>query len=184
MASLDILFATIMGMALYKGYSRGIIRTILSVVMWLFGWVIATRLSSSVSAMMGDTLRESKMAPILAFVLVFVAIGFGLRFMSSMLEKILGTVMLGWTNRLGGALIYFFTAALICSGFIWLLNSLNILNDQKEKSTLVSYLEPVAPYFAQNIDNIVPIFEDGYQNIHQILNESLPEADTAEGKSS
>ncbi len=180
MAALDILFVVVLAMAFYKGYSRGIIRSVLSVLVWIFGWVIATRLSSAVSDMMGDTLGESKFAPILAFLIVFVLIGISLRFISTLIEKSLGAVMLGWTNRLAGALIYFFTGALICSGFIWLLNSLNIFQDEKDKSTLQSYLEPIAPYFSKNIDNIYPVLENSYQNIHQIIDTTLPPNESSE----
>ncbi len=129
--------------------------------------------------MMGDTLGESKFAPILAFILVFVAIGFAVKFLGRIVEKSLGAMMLGWTNRLAGALIYFFAGAIICSGFIWLLNSLNIFQEEKNNSTLQAYIQPLAPYFAENLENVMPVLESSYQNINQIIDNSLP-ADTTQ----
>ncbi len=166
----------ILAMAAYKGYSKGIIRTVLSVLVWLFGWVIAVRLSSGLSSRLGDSLGDSKLVPIVAFLIVFVAVGFGVRLLGRVMEKSLGAVMLGWSNRLGGALIYFFGGVLICSGFLWLLSSLDILRDQREQSTLESYLSPVAPYFAEHAGAVIPVLQDSYHNIQSLIDHTLPPA--------
>ncbi len=177
MTTLDIIFAVVLASAFYKGYSKGIIRAVLSVVVWVFGWMIATRLSSSVTTMLGDDLQDSKLAPILSFILVFIAIGFVVRYLGRFSEKILKTVMLGWANRLAGALVYTFAGALICSGFLWLLDSLHIMEEQKTDSALYSYLQPIAPSFAESTDVVFPFLEKSYQNISEVIVNHVPTSD-------
>ncbi len=177
MSSLDIIFAVVLGSAFYKGYSRGIIRTILAVVVWIFGWMIATRLSSSVTSLLGEDMQDHKLAPVLSFIIVFVAIGFAVRYLGKIADKILSSVMLGWANRLSGALVYVFAGALICSGFAWLLDSLGIMNDSKKESVLYGYVQPLAPKFAANTHLIFPFLENSYDSISEAIDSSIPNTD-------
>lgn len=174
MNTLDIIFAVVMGYAFYKGYSKGIVRAVLSVLAWLFGWIIASKMSSVVVETFNIGSEDSRIAPIIAFILVFAAIGVGVVYLSKAINRILKTVMLGWANRLAGGLVYFFGAALICSSFLWLLNSLGFMKDAKDESVISSIIEPLAPAFADNTEVIFPVIKNSYNSISSKIENTLP----------
>ncbi len=178
MNTLDLIILIPILYAIYKGYRKGIIRTVLSVLVWVFGWMIASKLSSTVATSLGPDLQNSKFAPILAFVIVLSAITIVVHYLGKFMDKMLKTVMLGWTNRISGALVYGFMAAILASGLLWLIDSLGMTESSKDDSTLYGYVQPLAPAFAKNTETLFPILESSYTQISDILNNNLDKITT------
>src|SRR5690348_9233276 len=104
---LDAIYGVLLVLAVFHGYSRGLILGIFSLVAIIIGLAAALKLSVVVANWLGSKVNISKeWLPFVAFIVVFLIVVLLIRLAAKAIEKTVQLAMLGWANRLGGILFY------------------------------------------------------------------------------
>ena len=104
---IDIVFLILIALAVWKGYSKGLVVALFSFVGMVVGMLLALKCSAVVAVWLGEeTKLDAKWLPFLAFLLIIIGVYFAVRILAAMVQKSLEFAMLGWANRLGGILLY------------------------------------------------------------------------------
>src|SRR5690242_11222087 len=103
---IDIAFAVVMLLAVFKGWYRGFVVALFSVLALLLGAAAALKLSSVAAARWQAHFHsEGAWIPVVSFVLVFLAVAFLVRLAARAIEALLKLTLLSWLNKLAGALL-------------------------------------------------------------------------------
>lgn len=104
---IDIVFLILMALAVWKGYSKGLVVALFSFVGMIVGMLLALKCSAVVAVWLGEeTKLDAKWLPFLAFLLIIIGVYFGVRMLAALVQKSLEFAMLGWANRVGGIFLY------------------------------------------------------------------------------
>src|SRR5690606_7072158 len=95
-------------LALFKGYKKGIVVALFSVLALIVGLIAALRLSDHLAGLMlnQQALIAARWTPLISHVLVFIIVVILIRLIGKALRKSLKFVLLGWVDRLAGAMLY------------------------------------------------------------------------------
>ncbi len=153
MAVFDIIILSALGIALYKGYKRGLVLEVMGLASIVIAGYAAYYLTQGVAEMLK---WDFAYATQLTFVLVFIAFMLGVVTVARLLTKLLSTVGLGALNQIGGAVVSVFKYLLILSILFSLFNALNshveiMSKEQINSSVTYKPMESVTntlfPYF-------------------------------------
>jgi len=143
----------------------------------------ALKLSGTISGLLfenGDSVA-AKWAPLVTYLLLFVLILWGVRLLASFIERSLKVVMLGWANKLCGALIYGLIVCFVWSTFLWLGNRITLINQHTKAASLTyNRIEPLAPVVFSGIGKVWPfarsVFHDlgiFYDNLNKDISDHV-----------
>lgn len=164
---IDILFAVTLLLAIFKGWSKGLIVGIFSLLALILGAAAALKLSGSFALYMQSEIgHPSPFWPIVAFVLIFFAVALLVRLIARMLEKTLQLVMLGWFNRLCGVILYAAAYTVLFSIGLWLANQLYLIYPTlKTTSRTYTWLAPIGPSAIAFAGSLIPWFKDIFHQL-------------------
>ena len=117
---LDIVIIVILAVLALLGLKRGLIKSLVPLVAIILAVALTGRFQGPVAERLTFISSESA-ARVVAFVIIVIVIFAGVYILGSMLRKILGMALLGWADRLGGALFGFATGWIVCSMLVVLL---------------------------------------------------------------
>src|SRR6476646_1008719 len=104
---IDLIFAIIVVVAIFKGYRRGLIVGIFSFIAVIVGLAAAIKLSVVVAGYLGRAVKISdQWLPVIAFAIVFIGVALLVRLGANFIQRTAEVAMLGCLNRLGGILLY------------------------------------------------------------------------------
>ncbi|GAA4310598.1 CvpA family protein [Compostibacter hankyongensis] len=174
--SIDITFAIVMLLALFKGWSRGLVVAVFSLLALLLGAAAALKLSAVTAVYWQEHFQsgflEGRWAPVAAFVLVFLVVVLLVRLGARLIESLLKLALLSWANRLAGALFYVLIYAVLYSIVLWFCNQLNLLGPGlKANSTVYRLLAPLAPHVMDWIGAMIPWFKDMFRVLEEFFGE-------------
>lgn len=116
METLDIIFLCCLVPALIVGIKKGAVSQIVSLLSVYLGINLSLKFSGSVSAWL---LKHITISPvwvkIISFIIIFAAVAIIFSIIGKLLEKVMKVTMLGWFNRLIGALFAIAICILILS---------------------------------------------------------------------
>jgi membrane protein required for colicin V production len=137
------------------------------------GIVIALKLSSELSEyLFVQQILTSKYTMIISFVILFLGSIFLFRMLIKLIEGILDKLLLGWINKLMGAMLYSFFVVFIVSTFCWLINQMQLLKpSMKAESKSYKYIGPVSPKTIDLISTYTPFCKDMIKKIESHLEE-------------
>ncbi len=164
---LDIIILALLILAIYKGFTKGLIVGLFSFVAIFVGLAAATKLSAVVAKQIGGTVKVSEhWLPVLSFIVVFIAVLLLVRIGAKALEKTVELAMLGWVNRIGGIVFYILIYLGIASVAIFYAEQLKWLQpDVKEKSVAYPYVAPIGPKAISAIGYAIPVFKDTFKEL-------------------
>jgi len=142
---LDIIFIAVLLISTIMGLFRGATREIFSLGAVVCGVLGASRLYPKFTPYVTKYISNPVLANLLSFVIIFVVIAGVLMLISIILCKIWKILLLGWADRVGGAL-FGFVRGVVLIGVICALLSIFPLEKTKEmmeNSKLLPSLEPV-----------------------------------------
>ncbi len=170
---IDASFIILMVLAVYKGLHKGFIVAVFSVVGFIVGLAAALKLSAFVAAKLTTQVNAgSKWLPVVSFLLVFIAIAFLVNFCGKLIQKIFETVMLGWVNRIGGALLYALLYSIIISIFLFYAVQLHFLKTETiSASVIYPYLQPLGPKVIGGFGFVIPWFKDMFAQLQHFFEE-------------
>lgn len=99
---LDIVILVIVAGGAFSGLRRGLIKSVLSLAGIIIGVVLAGQLYTQVAGML-TFISQEKIADAVAFIIILGVVMIIASVIASMLKWVVSLVMLGWVNRLGGA---------------------------------------------------------------------------------
>lgn len=159
---IDIIFALILVVACFKGFSKGLIVALFSMVAIIIGLAAALKLSAVVSEYLSNsTGATGKWLPFLSFILVLFVVVLLVNLGAKLIQKSVEMVMLGWANRLGGIIFYLLLYAIIFSILLFYLIQLKMVSAETIASS-VSYpiIEPLGPFVINKLGDVIPIFKN------------------------
>ena len=176
---IDIIFAILIVIAIFKGYKKGLIIAIFSIVAFIVGLAAALKLSATVAAYLQNSVNISgKWLPFLSFAMVFglvtVLVGMG----GKLIEKTFEMALLGWANRIGGILLFVILYTIIFSIFLFYAEKIHLFEEATIQSSKVfPFIKPWGPKVINAFGTILPIFKDMFtqlSNYFESLSPKIP----------
>src|SRR5690606_34822781 len=133
---IDIVFAIALIVAVVKGAVRGIVMALFSFAGWFIGLAAALKLSAVVAVYLQEhTDINARWLPLVAFVLVFVVVVLLVQWAGKAVENLFDFTLLGWVNRLGGALLYTGMYALLGSILLFYADKMHLISSETLSSS-------------------------------------------------
>jgi len=114
---LDIVIIVIIAIPTLIGLRIGMIKAVLSLVGVIVGIILAGRFYVALAEQL-TFIPQDNLAKIAAFAIILVVVMIIAGVLASVLKWIASVVMLGWVNRLGGAIFGFVLGAIFCSALL------------------------------------------------------------------
>lgn len=114
---LDIVIIVLVAISTFIGLRIGIIKAVLSLVGVIVGVLLAGRFYSALAGGLTFIPQET-LAKIVAFAIILVGVMLVAGVLASVLKWLASIVMLGWVNRLGGAILGLVLGAIFCSALL------------------------------------------------------------------
>lgn len=159
MNTLDIILIICLSAALIEGLVRGFTEQIIALVSIIAGTWAAFKFSQIVCSMLQPYLQISeKVLYVIVFVLMIVVVILLLRLLGKVIKASIKFVMLGWLDRLLGALFALIKVSLIIGIVIILFNTINssfhIVSESVMENSVIyapmkSFAYGVFPYFKE-----------------------------------
>ena len=176
---IEIIFAILIVISIFKGYRKGLIIAIFSIVAFIVGLAAALKLSATVAAYLQNSISISgKWLPFLSFAMVFglvaVLVGMG----GKLIEKTFEMALLGWANRIGGILLFVILYTIIFSIFLFYAEKIHLFEEATIQSSKVfPFIKPWGPKVINAFGTILPIFKDMFtqlSNYFESLSPKIP----------
>jgi membrane protein required for colicin V production len=116
MSWLDIVILVILAISAFSGLRVGLIKVLFGVVGIIVGILLAGRFSDDFAGVL--TFIPADWAGIAAFAIILVAVMIIAAILGAILSKLISLVLLGWVNRLGGAVLGVVVGALFCAAIL------------------------------------------------------------------
>ena len=168
---IDIAFAIVMILAIFKGLSKGFIVGIFSLLAFIIGLAAALKLSVVVAKYLSkDVISATKWIPVISFLLVFIVVVLLVGLGARILKKTVEFAMLGWLDRIGGMVLYIMIYTIIFSVMLFFAEKVflikpNIISD----SVVYKYVSPWGPEVIDNLGKIIPFFKDMFIQLEQFF---------------
>jgi membrane protein required for colicin V production len=134
---IDIVFAILLGYALYKGLKNGLFVELASLLALVLGIYIALQFSGFAQSIIDYYVSwDEKYIQITAFALTFIAVIVFIHLSAKLLTKITDFAYLGWVNKLAGAGFSMIKTILALSVVILIFEKMNINNSIVKQETL------------------------------------------------
>lgn len=114
---LDIVILILIVIPTLIGLKMGIIKAVLSLAGVIVGVILAGRYYDDLAGKM-TFITHDGLASVVAFVIILVGVMIIAAVVASLLKKATSVVLLGWVNRLGGAILGLFLGALFCGALL------------------------------------------------------------------
>ena len=173
---LDILFVVTVLLAIFKGWSKGLISGVFSLAALILGAAAALKLSAQFAHyLQTETRHPSALWPVVAFVLIFLLVALLVRLLAALIERLFQLVLLGWFNRLLGILFYAMAYAVIFSIGLWFADQLHLLSPElKEASRSYGLIAPLGPKVMAGLSEWIPWFKDLFQQLEDFFAKLSP----------
>ncbi len=164
---LDLFFAVILLLAVWKGYRRGLIVGLFSLVAIIIGLAAAMKLSTVVAGYIGKAVKVSdEWLPVISFIVVFIIVVLLIRLAANAIEKTIEVAMLGWVNKLGGIVLYVVIYTVVFSVLVFYAEQVKLLKpDTIRTSVTYPYIQPLGPKVINTFGRLVPVFKDMFGDL-------------------
>jgi membrane protein required for colicin V production len=158
---IDFLFCILMAMAVFKGFSKGLIVAVFSLAAFFIGLVAAMKLSASVAVWLQNRSGvQTTWMPFISFVLVMAVVMLLIRFGAKLVEKVMAFAMFGWLNNLGGIMFYAVMYIMFFSIILFFAKGMGVITDETVKeSKTYSFVAPWGPRSIEAIGKVIPVFK-------------------------
>ena len=176
---IDIIFAILIVIAIFKGYRKGLIIAVFSIVAFIVGLAAALKLSATVAAYLQNSVSISgKWLPFLSFAIVFGLVAVLVSLGGKLIEKTFEMALLGWANRIGGILLFVILYTIIFSILLFYAEKIHLFEEATIQSSKVyPFVKPWGPKVMNAFGTILPIFKDMFtqlSNYFESLSTKIP----------
>jgi membrane protein required for colicin V production len=176
---IDSAFLIEMVIAVYKGFSKGIVIGIFSLIAFIIGLAAALKLSAAAAHYLQTSSGiTARWMPFLAFMLVFLLVVLLVNLGARIIKKTVRMAMLGWLDRLAGILLYIIIYTIIFSVLLFFAEKMAFLKRETiQDSKVYGFVSPWGPAVIDNLGKIIPAFRDMFtqlESFFQNLSDKLP----------
>ncbi len=114
---LDIAIIVVIAFSIFRGFRAGIIKAVLSLAGLIIGVILAGRYYIPLSELL-PFIPQTGVAKAVAFAIILIGVVVIAAIIASLLKWAASVVMLGWVNRLGGALFGLGLGAILCGALL------------------------------------------------------------------
>jgi membrane protein required for colicin V production len=111
---LDIVIIIILIISVVSGIKQGVIKILFSLAGGIIGVVLAGRYSDSLASKL-TFISDPNIAGIVAFVIIILAVMIIAMILAMVVKKIISAILLGWVDKLGGAVLGLIMGAIFCA---------------------------------------------------------------------
>ncbi len=167
----DIVFLIVLVMAVIKGASRGIVMALFSFIGWFIGLAAALKLSAVVAVyLQNHTDISSKWLPLLSFILVFILVVLLIQWTGKAVEHLFDFTLLGWVNRLGGAVLYAGMFMLVGSILLFYADKMHLIKEETlSASRAYALISGLAPAIIEGVGAIIPSFKNTFHELEDFF---------------
>lgn len=157
MAAVDIILGIPLAWAIYHGFRKGLILELAMLVGLVAGVYIGLHFSKFAADLIRDNLHlNGAYLPVLSFAVVFLMVMFGVYILGKILEKFAEALLLGFFNKIFGALFGLLRMAVMLSFILLILNSFSrdheiISKEQQARSYLYKPVSSIAGWLMPKI---------------------------------
>lgn len=164
---LDIIFLIVLITAIIKGISRGIIMALFSLIGWFIGLAAALKLSALLAAYLQDhTAINSRWLPLLSFIIVFTVAVLLVQLAGKAVEQVFTMSLLGWVNKLGGALLYAGMYTLAFSVLLFFAEKMHLISPETAASSRAySIIGGLGPSVIEAAGSILPFIKNSFHEL-------------------
>ena len=168
---IDLIYAVLLIVAIFKGIRRGFIIAIFSVLAFVIGLAAAMKLSTVVASYMdSNTNISAKWLPFISFLIVFFVVVLLVRMVAKLIEKSVEFALLGWVNRLLGIALYIALYTTIFSILLFYAIQLHIIKPEMVlASRTYGFIEPWGPYAINGLGAVIPWFRDMFRQLEEFF---------------
>jgi len=149
---LDIILLIPLLLFAFQGFKKGIIIEVATLAALVLGIYAALFFSGYTADILTKSFNISKeYLNIIAFIVTFIGVLILVLFLGKALEKVVNLLLLGFVNKLAGAVFGVLKGALLLSILIFLINYFDvnhsiIKKEAQKESLLYKNIEPIAPW--------------------------------------
>ena len=136
---LDIVILILLIVPTFVGLRAGLIKAALTIVGGIVGLILAGRLYESFAGVLTFISNEGA-AKVVAFAIIFIGVMLIAAILAAALKKLVSLVMLGWLNKLGGAILGFLLGGLFCGAILTMWVNFLGIGDTIANSVLAKFL--------------------------------------------
>lgn len=168
---IDLITLAILVVAVFKGFTKGLVMALFSLIGLFIGLAAAIKLSAITAVWLGESVNLSaKWLPLIAFLLVFVLVVVLVNSMGKMLDAAMDWAFLGWLNTAGGILFYSLVYLLIWSVLLFYLGKMELISAAAmEKSVSYPVIAPLGPVTIETLGQLIPAFKHMFEDISQFF---------------
>jgi membrane protein required for colicin V production len=148
-SAIDVVLAVILVMGFAAGYKKGFLKQAIELVGFLASFIIALALAGAVASYLSSAASiPYEPSLVLGFVAVLIGAMVAFRFLATIIQKIIRMTLLGWIDRMTGALLGLVMGMVAASLIITILLAVPIpsgLRRGLRESNMSNFLQPVAP---------------------------------------
>jgi membrane protein required for colicin V production len=155
---IDIIFIVLLALAVWKGFSKGLIIAFFSFVGFFIGLIAAIKLSATIAEwLQKEANTEGRWWPLLAFALVMLVAMLLVRLLANFIHKTVHFTMMGWVNRLGGVLFYSLLYLMAYSILLFYISKMGLFSlETMNSSVTYSFLSSMGPKSIDAIGAVIP----------------------------
>ncbi len=157
--------------AIFKGFSKGLILGIFSLLAFIIGLAAALKLSVIVAHYLENSSGSSaKWLPVLSFMLVFIIVVLLVNLAARIIKKTISLAMLGWVDRIGGIILYIIIYTIIFSIILFFAEKTFLVKPEVVAASSVhDYVSPWGPKVINNLGKIIPVFKDLFTQLQSFF---------------
>lgn len=139
MSWLDIAVIVIIGIATLIGLKIGIIKAVLTLAGVIVGVLLAGRFYVALADRLTFIPQET-LAKVVAFAAILIAVVLIASIIAGVLKWLASIILLGWVNRLGGALLGLIMGSILCGALLAMWTKFLGISDPIAESALATFL--------------------------------------------
>jgi len=155
---LDLILLIPLLLFAFQGYKKGIIIEVATLVALVLGIYAALFFSDVTANLLTNSFNiDKEYLNIIAFIATFIGVLILVLLLGKVLEKVVNLLLLGFVNKLAGAIFGILKGALLLSILIFLINYFDvnssiIKEDARKESLLYKNIEPIAPWIYEKFN--------------------------------
>jgi membrane protein required for colicin V production len=153
MNGLDIFFVVVLGFFLFRGIFRGLILEVSSIAGLVAGFLASNKFYADLQPVVNRIISSPDWSQVVAYLGIFFTTILVIGMLSHLLKKLLQMIMLGWMDRLGGGVLGFVKAGLIC---VLTLLILTVFLPRDHELITTSRISPYVHNISQNLAGYLP----------------------------
>lgn len=113
---LDIILLILLGLSAFHGLTRGLIRSTFSIIGAIAGVILASRFYDNLSGWFG--FADNAVFNVFSFVLILIAVMVATTLLANLVKAAASAILLGWADRIGGAIFGLALGAILLGAMI------------------------------------------------------------------